>query len=211
MCCWWPWLHAAEEHACKGLFTGTHVAACPQDAAAPAGGDGCSAMTPAEQRGAMVAAVQEPGPQVDDLESGCSMCTVELSVDETAGSVSVRLNLRPPAEQRAHPCRVREAEEAGARPVEPAEEGSQGREQQHDGELAQARQEVRAGVISLLERAACLEGVPDNEPEVRMVRGPSLSICAHPVQTHGCSASGQRTLLKLSSSRCLKTHFRGQV
>ena len=36
--------------------------------------------------------------------------------------------------------------------------------------LRGVRNEVRAGVVALTERAACCEGAPDNEPEVRRVR-----------------------------------------
>ena len=132
-------------------------------------------MASAEQRGARAAAVQEPSPQ--DVASSCSICGVELSVDEAAGSVSVALHLRLPAGQQAgvHPRRVSEGDEAAVSLLERAEEGRtaeascQGRERQCHEDLAHAREAVRAGVVALLERAACLEGVPDNEPEVRGV------------------------------------------
>ena len=138
-------------------------------------------MTTAEQRGARAAAAQDLGREAEDVSSSCSRYKIELAVDEVAGSVSVRLQARATPGQEAgvvHRCRSGGGEAAAARPLEPAEEGRtagaglQRRERQEHGELARARQGVRAGVVALLERAACLEGVPDNEPEVRGVRSP---------------------------------------
>jgi hypothetical protein len=121
--------------------------------------------------------------------SGEDACSVQLVADEAAGSVRLSLHCEGSAAEGTL-RRQMEQEEAvrkaggpdrpsGVEERQAARSGQAACDDERQGRLCRARAEVRAGVVALTERAACCEGAPDNEPEVRRVRATAAaSMCA---------------------------------
>lgn len=124
-------------------------------------------------------------PEHDEEPSSSGYCGLTLAVDEAAGWVSVQLTARDVAAEgraslgNAASSRGRLEQEERVRkaggPDRPLlAEGLCGAGlgkcfPSRSGDAARMRQDVRAAVVALTERAACLEGSATNEPEIRKV------------------------------------------